>query len=64
MVEEYTPVNEAPEEKNSKKLWIILSIFLVLLCCLCLAVVGAGFWLWDNGDSLLGITLQTFNNFA
>ena len=64
MVEEYSPVNEAPEEKNNKKLWIILSIFLVLLCCLCLAVVGAAWWLWDNGDSLLDFTLQFFNNFA
>ena len=59
MVEEYAPINEAPEEKN-KKLWIILGVVLILLCCLCLAVGGAAWWLWNNGDEWLGITMDTY----
>ena len=64
MVEEYTPVNEAPEEKKNKKLWIILGVILILLCCLCLAVGGAAYWLWENGDDFLGITMDIYKYIA
>ena len=58
MVKEFTPVNDVPEEKKNKKLWIILGVVLILLCCLCLVIGGAVWWLWDNGDRLLDITLH------
>ena len=39
---------------------IIVVVVLILLCCCCVAI-GAGYWLWINGDNLLkelGITGQ------
>jgi len=69
MVEEYTPIDEMPEENGNKKLWIILGIVLAVLCCCCAVVGGAGYWLYYNGDAWLGdalqdYSLQIFNSFA
>ena len=64
MDEEYTPVNEMPEENKNKKLWIILGVVVILLCCLCLAVGGAVSWLWENGDQFLDFTMGKYNIIA
>jgi flagellar basal body-associated protein FliL len=45
-----------PEESKSSKTWLIVVIVLVVLCCLCLVAGGAVWWLWTNGDRLLGIS--------
>ena len=64
MVEEYTPIDEIPEENPNKKLWVILGIVLAVLCCCCLVVGGLGYWLWNYGDEMFDLGMQIFNSFA
>jgi flagellar basal body-associated protein FliL len=47
---------DEPEEGKSSKIWLIVVIVLIVLCCLCLIAAGAAWWLWNNGDRLLGIS--------
>lgn len=45
---------------NQRRTIIIVVVVLLVLCCCC-AALGAGYWLWNNGDNLLkqwGITSQ------
>lgn len=43
---------EEPKKKNSK---VIIAIAVAVVLCLC-CVVGLGvWWLWNNGDQLLGL---------
>lgn len=49
-----TPVTPLPEEPKKNNTTIIIAVVVVvLLCCCCIAVIG-GYWLWNNGDKLLG----------
>jgi len=53
---EEIPSGEPPEKKSNTTL-IIIIVVVVLLCCCCAAVVGGfGWWLWNNGDALFGIS--------
>ena len=50
-------MNEMPEpleqpKKNNTGI-IIAVVVVVLLCCCCIGALG-GWWLWSNGDQLLG----------
>lgn len=49
-----TPEPIAEPKKNNKTL-IIIAVVAVVLCCCCLVAAGAAYWLWNNGDSLLGV---------
>jgi hypothetical protein len=49
----YTPQPQAPEPKSNKT-GIIIAVVLVVLCCCCLIGGGLGYWLWNNGDALIG----------
>ena len=51
----------SPPEKKKNLTIIILVVVLVLLCCCC-AIIGlaGGYWLWNNGDNLLGISALPF----
>lgn len=57
-----TPISplDAPMEQPPQKrpIAIIIIVVLVLLCCCCLFMMGAGYWLWNNGDALFDITRQ------
>ncbi len=57
---EYAPPLPAAEPKKSKT-GLIIAVIAVVLCCCCLVGGGLGYWLWTNGDSLLGVgsLLQT-----
>ncbi|MCX6058597.1 MAG: hypothetical protein NTW69_10655 [Chloroflexi bacterium] len=46
------PVSPEAPKKNNTAL-IIGVVVVVLLCCCCVVGIG-GWWLWTNGDSLLG----------
>ena len=46
----YTP---APEPKSNRTM-IIVVVVLVVLCCCCVIGGGLGYWLWNNGDQLMG----------
>lgn len=52
-MEDY-PVVETPK-KNNTTMIIIIVVVVVLLCCCCPSVLGAGYWLWQNGDALFGL---------
>jgi hypothetical protein len=41
--------------KSNNRVWIIVLIVVVVLCLCCILVGAAGWWLWNNGDRLLGI---------
>jgi hypothetical protein len=41
---------------NNRTLIIVLIIAAVVLLCCCPLLVGATYWLWVNGDSLVGTT--------
>ena len=49
----YTSQPSAPEQKSNRT-GIIIAVVLVVLCCCCLIGTGLGYWLWNNGDQLLG----------
>ncbi len=51
-------MSNAPNRQRSTI--IIVVVVLLVLCCCC-AAIGAGVWLWNNGDQLMqqmGITGQ------
>jgi hypothetical protein len=48
----YTPATEGNKNSNTTKI-IIIVLAVILLCCCCSALIGAGIWLWMNGDSLM-----------
>jgi hypothetical protein len=50
-------MNEAPKN-NQRTIIIIVVIAVILLCCCCPAVSYGLYWLWNNGDQLLGTTGQ------
>lgn len=52
------PMEEPP--KNKPTVLIIIIVIVVVLCCCCLVAIGAGYWLWENGDELFGLTNQLF----
>ena len=45
------PAPEAPKKNNTP---IIIAAVVIVLCCCCAVVAGAGWYLWNNGDALLG----------
>ncbi len=53
-----TPMPPAPESAQPKKsrTWLIVLIIVLVLCCLCAAVGGGIWWLWKNGDNLMGLS--------
>jgi hypothetical protein len=55
------PPVEPPKKTNP---WVIaLVVILIVLCCCCVLAAGAGYWLWNNGDQLFGIS-QLFTSLA
>jgi hypothetical protein len=46
-----TPMPEEPKKNNTV---IIVVVVLVVLCCCCVIGGGLGYWLWTNGDRLMG----------
>jgi hypothetical protein len=49
------------EEKKDNRLWIIIAVVVIVLCCCCIVVGFGGYWLWENGDSLLDISANFLN---
>lgn len=52
---------EAPKKSNTGL--IIGIVVVVLLCCCCFTGIGL-WWLWNNGDALLGSAANLVANFA
>jgi len=52
---------EAPKKNNTPL--IIGVVVVVLLCCCCVVGIG-GWWLWNNGDKLVGSAANLIINFA
>jgi hypothetical protein len=50
-----TPTEEQPKKNNTPI--IIGVVVVVLLCCCCVFGIG-GWWLWNNGDAMLGLVQQ------
>lgn len=42
-------------ESQQRNILIAVAVSIVLLCCCCLGAVGL-WWLWNNGDALVGTT--------
>lgn len=53
MAYEVEPLPPAEPKKN--RTGMIIAVVVVILCCCCLGGAVAGYWLWNNGDSLLGV---------
>jgi flagellar basal body-associated protein FliL len=52
-------VTEESEKKGmDSKVWIIIAVVLVVLCCCCVLAGFGGWWLWNNGDELFGLTVE------
>lgn len=49
-----------PEPKKSNTGLIVAIIVVLLLCCCCVGTI-CGWWLWNNGDSLIDTTLLLRN---
>lgn len=54
------PFSGQPEPKKSNKGLMIAIIVVVLLCCCCVFGVG-GWWLYQNGDSLMNTSMLLHN---
>jgi len=50
-----------PAEPKKNRTGIIIAVVVVILCCCCLVGGGLGWWLWNNGDSLMN-TGSLLNN--
>jgi hypothetical protein len=50
----YEPQPQVTEPKKSNKVGIIIAVVVVVLCCCCVISLGLGYWLWNNGDRLMG----------
>jgi flagellar basal body-associated protein FliL len=51
------PLEEVPSQPQKKNTWLIIVIVVIVVLCCCVAVVvGAGYWLYYNGDKLFGIS--------
>jgi hypothetical protein len=48
-----TPTEEQPKKNNTP---IIIAVVVVVLLCCCCVAIGGGFWLWNNGDALMGVS--------
>ncbi|MEI7849854.1 MAG: hypothetical protein WCK35_28940 [Chloroflexota bacterium] len=46
-----------PVEPKKNRTPMIIAIVLAVLCCCCLIGGLAGYWLWQNGDSLVGTSV-------
>ena len=57
------PVMPSDTPKKSNQGVIIAVVVVVLLCCCCVGAIG-GWYLWQNGDSLLGNAAHLIANFA
>jgi hypothetical protein len=57
------PVTPTEEPKKSNQGVIIAVVVVVLLCCCCVSAIG-GWYLWNNGDALLGNAAHIIANFA
>jgi hypothetical protein len=51
---EPTPIPTAEPLKKNTLLWVIGGTALFLCCC-CIVSIPAIYWLWENGDALLGM---------
>lgn len=51
-----TPPAAEPGQPKSSRTWLVVLIIVVVICCLCAAAIGAGYWLWNNGDTLFGLS--------
>lgn len=49
--------------KKSNQGLIIAVVVVVLLCCCCVGAIG-GWYLWNNGDALVGNAANLIANFA
>jgi len=49
------PALDSAQPKKSRT-WLIVLIIVLVLCCLCTAVGGGIWWLWSNGDNLMGLS--------
>ena len=56
-----TPATDEPKKSNQGL--IIAVVAVVLLCCCCVGVFG-GWYLWNNGDSLVGSAARLIAYFA
>jgi hypothetical protein len=57
------PVMPTEEPKKNNTPLIIAVVVVVLSCCCCIGGIGV-WWLWNNGDSLVGNAAQLIANFA
>lgn len=49
-----TPITPMEEPKKNNTVLIIAIVVIVLLCCCC-AIVGAGYYLYINGDQIFNL---------
>jgi hypothetical protein len=57
------PVTPTEGPKKSNQGLIIALVVVVVLCCCCVGAIG-GWYLWNNGDTLLGNAARLIANFA
>jgi DNA-binding transcriptional regulator of glucitol operon len=43
-----------PVEPKKNRTGLIIAVIVIVLCCCCLVGAGLGYWLWQNGDRLIG----------
>ena len=56
--------DQMPVEPKKNRTVIIIAVVAILLCCCCLGSGIAGYWLWNNGDSMLGTTGALINSLS
>lgn len=56
-----TPMMDAPKKNNTP---IIIAVVVVVVLCCCCVALGAGWWLWNNGDSLVSGSMGAISALA
>ena len=60
---ENMPVTPSDAPKKNNQGMIIAVVVVVVLCCCCVGAIG-GWYLWNNGDALVGNSAHIIANFA
>lgn len=53
-----TPITPPEEPRRTSNRNLIIAIIVIVVLCCCCAAIGAGWYLWNNGDQIFGLTLQ------
>ena len=59
MSEEFVFPEDEKQGGDQQKKYIMIAVGAVILLCCCCGMLSGLWWLWNNGDALLGVGIHT-----